>query len=239
MTLNAYIFHTQNMDLDHRCFKGTSFRPTPTCFIQSELNFFTILTPWGIPSKCKEVLNVLIQNYTSFSTDEDKTTLHSKLHSMSSAENNLRQIVLACNSWIFKNQNKSTECSFAYELVCGYLKNDLLIFLQVGQPYIYLDRPGLPLQSLGHVLDLSGSLAKSTQRLAPLPSSLIGIYPDTHFSVFSLPIHQADRLLFISRDFTPCLNLDDNKSKKSLQDILKILISENKDQALWLGYLSF
>ena len=199
------------MKLEHRCFSGANFRPKPEVLVNEELQLFAIVTPWGPSFQTKKVLEFLVQNYENFYVDKEKTNIYSKLQSLSEEENILRTLLLSCNEWVFNEQNKAEECNFGYELVCGNFKNGKLIFLQAGHPFIYLDRPEIPLQSLGHVLDFSGLFSRKGRRLPPLPSTLIGVHPDTHFPVFSIPVHSRDRLVFISRDFCSWFSFGNTK----------------------------
>ena len=227
------------MKLEHRCFKGESFRPTPEVLIHEDLRFFAILTPWGPASYSQKLLDFLIQNHENFKSDEEKTSVYPQLESLSREENVLRTLILSCNEWVFKNQNEGKEYNFGYELVCGNFINGKVVFLQIGQPHIYLDRPEIPLQPLGHILDLSGAFSRKEKRLPPLPSSLLGLHPDTHFSVFSFPVEKEDRLLFISRDFASALNGKREKKPQNLESFMSLLTEENSKSPLWIGLLSF
>ena len=227
------------MKLEHRCFSGKNFRPKPEILINEDLQIFAIVTPWGPAFQTKKVLEFLVQNYESFCVDEEKTNIYSNLHSLSDEENALRSLFLACNEWIFNEQNRSKEYNFGYEIVCGNFKNGKLIFIQAGHPFIYLDRPEIPLQSLGHVLDFSGLFSVKNKRLPPLPSILVGIHPDTHFSVFSFPVTKGDRLIFISRDFVPGSILETPRENRKVNSLLSVLTEENDESPLWLGILSF
>ena len=226
------------MKLEHRCFSGNSFRPTPEILINEDLQLFVIVTPWGPAFKTKKLLDFLSQNYESFCVDEEKTSVYPKLQSLSQEENILRSLILYCNEWIFKEHNASKEYNFGYEMLCGHFKNGKAVFLQIGQPFVYLDRAEIPLQSLGHILDFSGIFSKGKERLPPLPSSLLGLYPDSHFSVFSLPVIKGDRLIFISRDFVPASILDTPRESRNLEDLLSLLTQSNEESPLWLGILS-
>jgi len=228
------------MKLEHRCFSGKSFRPQPEILIKDTLQIFSIITPWGPVSQAKKTLDFISQNYEDFSSDEEKTNVYEKLASLSKEENILRTLILSCNEWIYNKQNSSGhEYIYGYEMVCGSFQNGKLIFVQVGQPFIYLDRPGLPLQPLGHVLDLSSLFSKKNKRFPPLPSTLLGIHPDSHFFVFSLPVKPSDRLIFISRDFAPDSILDIPRDKRGTDRILSVLMEENDNAPAWLGILSF
>ena len=226
------------MVLEERAFSGRGFRPFPESFVDKNLGMFAIVSSWG-PSAGqggKKILDFLKNNCEDFSSTE-KTKNWPWLKSLSDEENSLRSLLLSCNEWIFNEWNKGKGMSFACELVCGCVREGKLIFIQVGHPFIYLDRPGLSLQPLGHILDLSGLFAQKGKRLPPLPSRLMGLYPDNHFSVFSLPILAQDRLLFISRDFVPGALLDLSDEKRSLSHLLSVLTEEDEESPCWLGIL--
>ena len=225
------------MKLEQRSFSGKTFRPAPEILLNKQLGLFAVATAWGPDFETKKILDFLVQNYESYSSDEEKTNIHQKLSSLSKDENILRSLILSCNEWIFKEQNGDYRCG--YELLCGHLTNGKFIFIQAGQPFIYLNRQDLPLQSLGHVLDFSALFAKKGRRLPPLPSNLLGIYPDTHFAVFSLPLLPEDRLLFISRDFAPASLLDIPYKDRNLEHLSQLLSTENQNSPFWLGELSF
>ena len=93
---------------------------------------FAIITPWGPAFQTQKILEFLVQNYENFCADEEKTSIYSKLESLSPEENTLRALLLSCNEWIFDEQNGGKACNFGYELVCGNFKNGKLIFIQPG-----------------------------------------------------------------------------------------------------------
>ena len=227
------------MNLEHRSFGGHVFRPQPEVLINESIKMFAILTPWGPNHQSKNILDFLVQNYETFSGDREVTSIFPKLQSLSDEENILRSLILACNQWIFKEQNKSNDYLFGYEMVCGMQIDNQILFAQVGHPFIYLDRPKIPMQALGHVLDLSGGFSEDTKQLPPLPSQLMGLYTDMHFSIFKLPLKADDRLIFISRNFVPGSLLEVPREQRSLDHISSIFSKENKDMSFWVGILDF
>lgn len=228
------------MNLKYRAFGGhEAFRPQPEILIDKALQIFAIITPWGPRHQTKAVLDFLVQNYENFQSDEEITSAFPKLTSLSQEENTLRSLVLSCNQWIFKEQNKGEEYDFAYEIVCGACLNNQVLFVQVGHPFIYLDREDIPLQPLGHALDLSGGFSLMDERPPPLPSQLIGLHPDTHFSIFKVPTNKNDRLLFISRSLVPTNILETTRKNRTLDHISLQLSKDNKDVPFWLGLLDF
>lgn len=227
------------MKMKHRCFSGNNIRPQPEILINENLQIFAIATPWGPQNETKKILDFIVQNYENFCEDAEKTNVYKKLMSLSEEENLLRALFLSCNEWIYNEQNAGKEYNFGYELVCGNVKNGKLIFIQAGQPFIYLDRPDTPLQALGHILDFSALFFKGGKRLPPLPSTLVGLHPDNHFSVFSFPVMPGDRLIFISRDFVANSVLDIPREDRNIDHLLSVLMEENENTPLWLGLLSF
>ncbi|MCY4320916.1 MAG: hypothetical protein OXC37_00705 [Bdellovibrionaceae bacterium] len=227
------------MKFDQRSFVGKSFRPLPDFQINEGLKILSLLTAWGPTDQNNRVLDFLSQNYEEKFSDSEKTANYPKLESLSLGENRIRKLLLECNEWIFRELNEKKRGQFAYELFCGNFEKNEFIFSQIGQPFVYLDREGLPLQSLGAPLDFSALLAHKAKRLAPLPSSLIGLYPDTHFSVFSLPLQAKDRVFFFCRDIIPLEILQIPNQKRNLDSFLEFFVSEDEKAPCWLGELSF
>jgi len=227
----------KHMKIEHRSFGGSIFRPKPEVLLNTDINIFAIVTPWGPRHQVKNILDFLIQNYGTFSADQESTAIVPKLKSLSFEENVLRSLMIACNQWIFKEQNNETEYLFGYEMICGMCFEHQILFAQIGHPFIYLDRPHIPLQSLGHILDLSGGFSQIKNPLPPLPSQLIGLHPDIHCSIFKLPIKPEDRLVFISRSFVPGHLLDLPRENRNLDHISLMFSKENKEMSFWLGLL--
>ncbi|MCY4513299.1 MAG: hypothetical protein OXB86_06390 [Bdellovibrionales bacterium] len=225
------------MELKFQSFGGKIFRPQPEVLVHKELGLFAVVTPWGPQFQTKEVLSSLIQNYETYSSDEEVTAVYSPLNSLSPEENVFRQAVLSCNEQVFKEQNKESEYTFGYEMVCGVVRQQQILFIQVGHPYIYLDRSDIPLQPMGHVLDLASGFSRLPQNPPPLPSQLLGLYSDMHFSVFRLPVEKTDRLLFISRSFIPVSVITAPRKERTLNRIARCLAEDNQNIPFWIGLL--
>ena len=227
------------MKLERRLFSGKNFQPLPEVLFDESLKMFALVTPWGSDEgEGQKILDFLVQNRESFLEDNEKTSLYPPLSGLSEEENSLRSLILACNHWIFQQWNKG-QYHFGCELLCGSLSGEKLVFVQVGRPFVFLARPGIPLQILGGALDLSGLLAGKGKSLPPLPSGLLGLFPDTSFSVFSLPVFNKDRLVFISRDLLPTGILSLPEESRTMQGFAQFLTRENQESPFWLGILSF
>ena len=224
-------------DIQHRSFKGASFRPLPTVLLDKNLKLLCVLSSWGPAQESEAVLDFLKQNYQSLISDEEKTNLYPRIESLSEQENHLRSLVLSCNDWIFKKQNQGSLMQFAYEMFVAVFQEERISFSQIGQPFLYLDREGFDFQLLGSQLDFSALFAREKKRLPPLPSQLIGLKSDILCPVFSFPFLKKDRLLLLCRDFTPADFLKTPYNKRNLEDMTRLLNSYNKDTAFWLGHL--
>ena len=226
-------------EVQHRSFKGDSFRPLPQVLFDKNLQLFCVLSPWGIPQETESVLEFLSQNYQSLNSDEEKTKLHPPIESLSQTENLLRALVLSCNDWIFKKQNQSCSLKFAYEMFIAIFRDQVMSFSQIGQPFLYLDREGFDLQVLGSQLDFSALFAQKKKTLPPLPSQLIGLKSDILAPIFSLPLQKEDRLILLCRDFTPSEFLKMERPQRNLKNMTSRLNSYNKKTAFWLGQVFF
>ena len=225
------------MELIHRSFSGKIFRPQPEILVDESLKFFAILTPWGPQFQNQNMLDSLLENYKTLCSDQQITFVTPHLKCLSSEENILRTSVLNLNHKIHANLNSESETLFGYELVCGVFQEQKVLLIQVGHPYIYLDRPQISLQPLGHVLDLATGFSQVPKNLPPLPSQLLGIYPDMHFSVFTLPIKEQDQLLFISRSSIPPELSQISREQRTLKNITLTLSEDQPDMPFWVGLL--
>ena len=226
------------MKLVHRSYSGKTFRPQPEIFTDDDLNFFAILTPWGPQHQTKNMLKSLFENYKNLYSDQELTLAIPRLKSLSQEENRLRITVLNFNYQAYSKLNAKSKSLFGYELICGVRHETKILFVQVGHPYIYLDRPEIPLQPLGHVLDLSGGFSEIQNNLPPLPSQLLGIYPDTHFSVFTVPIKKEDRFLFLSRALIPSRLPETSRPERTLESLSLSFSQNDPDMPFWIGFLN-
>ena len=223
------------MNLIFQAFGGETFRPQPTTLLNNNLGLFAIITPWGPSFQTKNLTEVLLQNFETYSSDAEVTNVFAPLSCLSTEENLLRTILLSFNKYIYEELNKTSEYTFGYEIVCGLKRGNQILFSQTGHPHTYLDREGIPLQPLGHVLDLAGGFSRLSKELPPLPSQLIGIHSEAHFSIFSIPIKEQDRLIFISRSFVPTSALTINRKERNLEHISHKLSEDNEKFPFWLG----
>ena len=228
------------MNLQFHCFGGKSFRPQAETSVNEELGVFSIVTPWGPRFQAKQVSEALEQNYAALLADQEFTSIHKNLASLSYEENILRRAVLQSNERIHQSQNEGKNYSVGYELVCGAVfSGSRVSFAQAGHPAVYLDRSSASLQPLGHILDLAGGASRLKKRLPPLPSQLFGIYPDIHCSVFRVPLLPGDRLTFISRAFVPGTILETAREERTLENLALLLAKDDKSMPFWLGQMDF
>ena len=225
------------MKFHQRSFTGNSRRPLPELFVED--SFFCILTSWGPSSQVEPIFEFLKESYQKIFSDKDQTQLYPPIESLSPKENHLRGLLLACNDWIFKQQNLSKDYRFAYEIFLAVYEEKFLSFCQIGQPFVYLDREDWNLQPLFSVLDFSALFAFSGQRLPPLPSQLIGLKPGNACPVLSLPLQTNDRLLFLCRDYVPVDFLQISRENRKLEYLSQFLSSKEEKTPFWLAQLEF
>ena len=225
------------MKFQQRSFTGDSRRPLPELFVEED--FFCVLSSWGPSHQTQPLFEFLKESYQKIFSDGEQTQLYPPIESLSPKENQLRSLLLSCNDWVFKEQNLSKDYRFAYEIFLANYQEKLLSFCQVGQAFVYLDREGWNLQSLFSVLDFSSVFASSGQRLAPLPSQLMGLKPGSSCSVLSLPLKPKDRLLFLCRDYVPVNFLEIPRENRKLDYLSQFLSSKEEKSPFWLAQLEF
>ena len=222
------------MKLQSRCFPGQSFRPSPA-ILQSE-NIVSVVTPWNASLQEAEKMGGMFEeNYTGLSADPDSTRPFQILFSLSDEENNLRTACVTLNQMIFQKNKDSL--SIGFEAFFGVYTASQLIFAQIGHPQIFLSRPPLPLQPLGHSLSLSTSYSQSKASMPPLPHTLLGVFSDTPIHIHSIKIFPQDKMILVSRNFIPAAFLQ--HSDISLNSLSSVLAQDNSSEPFWLACLDF
>ena len=109
------------------------------------------------------------------------------------------------------------------------------IFIQVGSPQVYLARKNFPLQLIGQhssFADYSDSSIK-----APLPHSLLGLFPDVQIHIRSVRLQPEDQIVLLSRTFVSPEFL--NCSTISLESLADKLSQDQSSESFWLGHITF
>ena len=221
------------MNLNHRCFPGSSFRPSPA--VQCLRNQVLVITPWNTDVETAQKVMQFFENiYKPLSSDSDSTRPFQQMHSLSPDENNIRTALRQLNEYIF-NQYNQEELTLGFEFFLALKTTSEIIFAQVGHPQIYLSRQELSLQPIGPSLTFSTSYSQSSHSLAPLPKTVLGLFPDTTIWIHSLKIHPKDQFILLSRNFIPGNFFTDKQ--KSLDSLSQILAQDNDSEPFWIGQL--
>ena len=194
-----------------------------------------MITPWNTDLEtAQKVMQVFENIYKPLASDADSTRPFQQMLSLSPDENNVRTAVCQLNDYIF-NQYNQEELTLGFELFLAIKTVGEIIFAQVGHPQIYLSRQNFSLQPIGSSLTFSTSYSQSSHSLAPLPQTVLGLFPDIPIWIHSLKIHPQDQFILLSRNFIPGHFFSDKQ--KSLNSLSQILAQDNDSEPFWIGQL--
>lgn len=222
----------------YRSYSSQYYRPQPLITDDLEKSFLCIATPWGSKSAAEKCSELVHNYYLSSMGDQEATSPFERLSCLSKEANDLRLAVLYANEKIYSNENSNEYLSGCELLTITQTGNEVHL-VQIGQPAIYLSRPGLPPLPMACHMDMSMNFSTGQHLLSPLPTQLLGVENHIDFSVISFIPQTRDKLIFISRTFAPAsfLNMDYNQC--DLSYLTKIISHENTQNPFWLGFLEF
>lgn len=225
------------MKWQERSFAGKIFRPGPKCFLSSDKKIFAIITSWGANSLSeKEVFEELESQYNDFSDYEEKTMFVPKMMSLSSIENNIRSSIIQVNQNIYNKINKE-EYTQGFELFFAVIKEEVCTFIQIGRPFILLDRKKLTLlgQSGGWFLPKPAAENNLTH-YAPLPCQLLGMYEDISCHPMRCKLSIGDRLIFLNRHLIPTTWFSTEQNQRTLDHLSQITADDSPETPFWLSF---
>ena len=222
------------MKLDCRFFSNKGLRPSPV--IKESSNTLAVVTPWNASQQNTEnVIRSFNTLYDQLSQDKDSTQPFQKMISLSTNENNLRVTCMQINGNIFSQFNQN-EVQEGFEVFFAVKTPAEFSFVQVGSPQVYLARKGFPLQLVGQNSSRFSDYSESSIK-APLPHSLLGLFPDVQMHIRSIRLHPEDQIVLLNRTFVPPEFL--NCSTISLENLADILSQDQSSESFWLGQLIF
>ena len=222
------------MKLESRFFSGKGLRPSPA--IKNSASTLAIVTPWNASQQNAEnVIRSLNTLYGQLSKDKDSTQPFQKMISLSTPENNLRVTCMQINDNIFSQFNHN-EIQIGFEVFFAVKTPTEFSFVQAGSPQVYLARKNFPLQLVGQSSSLFSEYSHSALS-APLPHSLLGLFPDVQIHIRSLRLQPEDQIVLLSRTFVPPEFL--KCSTLSLESLSEILSQDQSSESFWLGHLNF
>lgn len=222
-----------NLKLHHRCFPGSSFRPTPA--VSHSKRHVSIVTPWSTNIEtAQKIIQFFEEAYQVLSKDQDSTVPFPQMQSLSVHENHIRTALLKLNEHIFSQYNQE-KLTLGFEAVFIVRTMTQMIFAQIGHPQVYLSRQDLALQPIGPAFTLSSSFSQKSTRLPPLPQTLLGVFPDAPIWIHSVKIQPKDHIILVSRNFIPSSFF--TEKNKSFTSLSQILAQDCESEPFWLGQI--
>lgn len=225
------------MSLEHKAYKGKTYRPRPLIQSNTDNSLIIFSTPWGGSSAAENINQLIFDYFLSSSTDEESTSPFTKLDFLSLRANYLRTAFMLGNDSLYKEDNREEYYSGLEVVVLQIQRNELTI-VQVGQPSVLLARPGIGLQALTATTDLSYGFTGPNTTLSPLPSELLGLHRTSHPTIKSFQLKQDDRLILLSRPYVPASFWSCTNQEATLDSLSELLIQDNADIPFWLSVLS-
>lgn len=224
------------MKIQERSFSGKIFRPIPKCYLSSNKKLITIITPWGQEAvSTKEVFENIETQYSSLSEDIESTHPFPKMMSLTPTENNMRTAVIQTNQNIFNTINQE-EYAMGFELFFATIVDNIFTFIQIGQPFILIDRPHQYLHSIGQVIDPTLAVSKN-KTTAPLPYQLLGIHEDISFHPFFFRFKPEDKLILLNRSAIPANWFKLKREERTLDKLSQQAAEDNPSVPFWLSII--
>lgn len=222
------------MKIQHRSYRGKSFRPTPLIHAEDDGSLLLIITSWGQPSMAERARDVVVDFILSCRNDQEATSPFQKMTCLTPLANNVRVAMMLLNDTLYREQNREDYLEGVEILICARHENEITL-AQVGQPHVFLSRRGMPLISLRSGGDLALELSQAPELLSPLPHSLIGLYSTSNFTIQSYRSNKEDQLVFLARSHYPQEFLQLASQERGLDELSQALSKEHPDVPYWLG----
>jgi hypothetical protein len=226
------------MPFEEKSYSSHLFRPRPEVHLEKDESLLIIATPWGPRSAARKAIQIIQDYYLSSRQDREATSPFAKLTCLSPMANDIRIAVKLANDAIFHEDNKREFVS-AVEIFALARNKSEAVWIQIGHPFVLLDRPQRPLTPLGSMQDLSVEFSVSAHTLPPLPNKMIGLDNSSDFSVESFRPQYQDRILLFSRSGLAPQIMQLPPAERNLARISEVLAQEDVDLPFWTGLLSF
>jgi hypothetical protein len=224
------------MSMQQRSYSGELFRPRPEIHVEPDGQLVIVATPWGPRSSATRAIEIIRDYFHSIQNDDETTSPFSRLTCLSPLANNLRIAVKLANDAICHEENKA-ELTSGIELFVMVRNHSEISWVQVGYPYLLLDRAHRPLSPLGSQQDLAVEYSKHKLTYPPLPSRILGVDMSSDFSVESFRPIANDRLILVARSSVPASIYGAPMAERSLESLSTILSNDDPGLPFWLGIL--
>lgn len=222
------------MNVLQRAYRGKSFRPSPFVHQEEDGSLLLVITSWGQHSSAERARDVVADFILSSRNDQEATSPFQKMTCLTPLANNVRVAMMLLNDTLYREENRDEYTEGLEILICARHENELTI-AQVGQPFVFLNRKGFPIQTLSSGLDLASEISQAPELLAPLPHTLLGLYSTSNFLLQSFRVQDQDQLILLSRSHFPQEFLHLSSQQRTLEQLSKVLATEHPDVPYWLG----
>ncbi|OFZ10855.1 MAG: hypothetical protein A2Z20_03865 [Bdellovibrionales bacterium RBG_16_40_8] len=225
------------MSFIEKSYSGKVFRPRPEILIENNLDLVIIATPWGPRSSAKKAIQVIRDYFLSSQQDEEATSPFSRLTCLSPLANDLRIAVKLANDTLYNEDNKNEYIS-GVELFVTARRLQEVAWIQIGYPFVLLNRPQRPLTPFGSQLDMSIEFSLSAKTLSPLPCKMLGLENNSDFSIESFRPNLNDQFVLVSRSGVPSEIFGLPAAERNLDKISHLLSKNDPSLPFWLGILN-
>jgi len=213
-----------------RSYNTNLLRPKPLIHRDESQKFILIMTPWGSQEECQKVMDFSIQHLLTVRQDQEHTSAFQKILSLSNEANELRQVSLLANDFLFRNINAES-----HELVIEFLflafNKRQVSWVQLGCPHLFLKKKDQGTQPISCYPETLQTLQQF-----PLPSYHLGSDSTVAPRCGDLFLNKSDELILLSSSQIPN-SIWQNKEKKDIELWTDEMTKESDSQPFWLGRL--
>lgn len=222
------------MKFEERSFRATGTAiPRPEIFFSPDDRLLIVATPWGPRSAAKQAIDIITDYFLSSRGDQEMTSPFQRLANLSTTANNLRIATLLANDQICQTTNRD-EYVAGLEIFASVQYQSELVWVQMGQPHLFLSRTQAAMVPMGIQLDLAAELGKPNSGLSFLPSHLVGLDPNPNLLTNSIRPQEGDQLVLLSKSWIAESFFPPSPKARELESLGQ-QISRDTNDPFWLG----
>jgi hypothetical protein len=238
------------MSIVHRSYSTEIYRPRPEILDDKSGNLLIVATPWGPRSTAKKAIQIIQNFFQSIRSDREVTSPFSRLTCLTPLANDLRIAVKLANDQIHHDENK-VEYLTGVEISVLAKHGNEVAWIQIGHPFMFVVRHNNHIIPMGGFMDLTEEFASpgfgmeqlTGQRMAPLPSHLLGADGTSDFEVRSFHSHPDDKFILTSRPGFPnpanVLGAMQPTLDQTLEAVARTYVENDAQKPFWLGIHQF
>ncbi len=225
-----------NLAFSERPYSGTTYRPRPEIFLDSDGKTLIVATPWGPREAARKVIDRMKDYLSLAKEDIEATSPFERVSYLSAHANRLRIATLLANESLYREENRN-EYRSGVELFAGTLEEDEFVFLQSGNPQILLSRSGKKPLPLGSQIDLAFDFSEGKDLLPGLPSQMLGLDSSMNLCINSFRARPGDRIALISHSHLPESVFGLDGSNVTVDSLSQLMAGASPNHAFWVGVL--